>query len=485
MKKARRITAMVMALAMMTSVMMIATGCQKNDQPAAESQAAVVSNAAPASSEVSSQAELTPDTELKDDGKELTIYGWNEEFKNMLNNYYLKDHPLPAGVKLNFIINPNDKGVYQQKLDLALENKESIDMYLIEADYAKKYTNTENCVTMSSLGITADDMKDQYKYTQDVVKDETGAIKGSSWQATPGLFMYKRSLAKKYLGTDDPAKVQEMVSDWDKFIATAEKVNTASKGATKLLPGVNDIWQVVRTSRKAPWVQDDKLAIDDNVKWFMDLAKKCTDEKLTAQADQWSEVWNAGMGKNDAIMGYFFSTWGIQWSMVQNCGAWDPKANNGAGGIDKSKLANSSYGDWAAVNGPQAYYWGGTWMAVPPTCDNKSIVADIIKYFTTNKDSMKNYCEKSYDYVNNKTAIQEIIDKGYSFDFLGGQDHYSLFQAGIDKVDTSAMSGYDQTINDCLYEQTKEYANGKKDYDTALKDFKAAVADKFSELTVE
>ena len=64
MKKARRITAMVMALAMMTSVMMIATGCQKNDQPAAESQAAVVSNAAPASSEVSSQAELTPDTEL-------------------------------------------------------------------------------------------------------------------------------------------------------------------------------------------------------------------------------------------------------------------------------------------------------------------------------------------------------------------------------------------------------------------------------------
>lgn len=480
MKKARRITSLVLACAMMSSTMLIAGGCQKNQPTAPDTK-----TDSAVSSEAAKESALTPDVQLKDDGKELTIYGWNEEFKNMLNNYYFKEHPLPAGVKLNFVINPNDKGVYQQKLDLALENKEPIDIYLIEADYAKKYTNTENTVTMSSLGITADDMKDQYKYTQDVVKDETGAIKGSSWQATPGLFMYKRSLAKKYLGTDDPAKVQEMVSDWDKFIATAEKINTESKGATKLIPSMGDIWQVIRTARKSPWVTDEKLNIDSQVKWYMDLAKKCYDEKLTAQADQWSEAWNAGMGKNDSIMGYFFSTWGVQWSMVQNCGAWDPKANGGAGGIDKTKIANSSYGDWAAVNGPQAYYWGGTWMAVPPTCDNKSLVADIIKYFTCNKVSMKNYCEKSYDYVNNKPAIQEIIDKGYSFEFLGGQDHYSLFQAGIDKIDTSAMSGYDQTINDCLSEQVTAYSQGKKNYDTALKDFKAAVHDKFSELTVD
>lgn len=457
MKKAKRVIAFLMAAAMTASLGM-ATGCnggQGTGSAAAESKG----------SDASAQT-----VSLKDDGKELVIYAWNEEFKNMFEKYYLKDHPLPAGVTYKFVINPNDNGEYQQKLDLALENGEPIDLYLIEADYAKKYCDSDNTVPMSAVGITDEDMKNQYKYTQDVVKDANGQIKGTAWQATPGLFMYRRSLAKKYLGTDDPAKVQEMVKDWDSFVKTAEKVNTDSKGATKLIPSMGDIWQVVRTSRKSPWVVDDKLVIDDQVKWYFDLAKKCNDEQLTAKADQWSEAWNAGMS-NDSIMGYFFSTWGIQWSMVTNCGGTKP--------------GEGTYGDWAAVNGPQAYYWGGTWMAVPPTCDNKSIVQDIAKYFTTDTKTMENYCRKSYDYVNNKTAVQNIIDGGYSFDFLGGQDHYSLFQANMDKIDTSAMSAYDQIINIAMTEQVTAYQSGQKDYDTAIKDFKAAVADKFPEITVE
>lgn len=42
-------------------------------------------------------------------------------------------------------------------------------------------------------------------------------------QATPGLFAYRRSIAKDVLGTDDPEQVQAAVADWDKFNAVKLK----------------------------------------------------------------------------------------------------------------------------------------------------------------------------------------------------------------------------------------------------------------------
>jgi hypothetical protein len=98
---------------------------------------------------------------------------------------------------------------------------------------------------------------------------------------------------------------------------------------------------------------------------------------------------------------------------------------------------------------------------------------------------MKKYCLGSKDYVNNTEAIKQIIDSGFTFDFLGGQNHYALFQAQAGKINTKAMSGYDQNINIALDEQVQAYSTGKKDKATAVADFKKTVADKFPEIKVE
>lgn len=419
----------------------------------------------------------------------FVIYAWNEEFKNMMTNYYNKDKGITTnsdgtfttkdGVTIEFVINPNDEGVYQQKLDQALQNGEQIDMFLIEADYAKKYVNSDYTLPLSEVGIT-DDMltKNQYQYTIDVAKSEDGVVKGTSWQAAPGLFMYRRSLAEKYLGASEPDKVQPFVKDWDTFLGTARKVNQASGGATKMICSIEDLWQVIRTDRKSPWVVNDKFVVDKQVGWYMDYAKKMIDENLVLNAVPWSEGWNGGVG-NDTVFGYFFSTWGIQWTMVGNSGGTKP--------------GEGTYGDWAAIPGPQPYYWGGTWLTAATTCTNKALAKDIMEYFTINVDSMKKYCvgdgtetfPGSKDYVNNKTSIQQIIDSGYSFDFLGGQDHYSLFQQAASKIDTSAMTGYDQNINIFLNQQVQSYVRGEKDKNAAVGDLKKQVVDMFPELTAE
>ncbi len=414
-------------------------------------------------------------------GEKFVIYAWNDEFLGMLKNYYIpavggtvaEDGTVtfPNGDQLEFVINPNDDGNYQAKLDAALANGEHIDMFLMEADYALKYVDSDYTRPMESVGITAEDMKGQYEYTVQVATDANGVIKGSSWQAAPGLFLYRASLAEKYLGVKTPEEMQEKVKDWDTFLATARELNEKSQGATKIVPSNGDIWQVVRTVRQSPWVDDElNLVIDDQVKWYFEFAKTLREENLTANANPWSEAWNASMG-NDSVMGLFMSTWGIQWTMVGNSGGTAP--------------GEGTYGDWRACAGPQSYYWGGTWLAVANTCTNDALAADIIRFFTINPDSMKYYCLGSKDYVNNDEAIKSIIDDGFAFDFLGGQDHYSLFREVLPSIDVSTMSAYDQNINTAMDTQVNAYATGEKDLDKAIADFKAAVVDLYPEITAK
>lgn len=420
--------------------------------------------------------------DIKPTGKTFVIYGWNDEFQTMLSEYYIKaiggfDNKdgtfiLPNGDLIQYIKTPNENGEYQMNLDRSLMNGVHIDMFLLEADYALKYVDSEYTKPLSEIGISDEALtENQYEYTIDVARDGNGVIKASSWQATPGLFLYRRSLAEKYLGVTTPEEMQEKVKDWEAFLQTAREVNQNSASQTKLIPSVGDVWQVIRDSRTSPWVDEELcLNIDDQVTWYFELAKTLRAENLTAEAVPWSNAWNAGIG-NDSVMGYFFSTWGIQFTMLDNCNGAQP--------------GEGTYGDWAAVDGPQHYYWGGTWLAVADTCENDALARDIIEYFTINTDSMQDYCRRSYDYVNNVTAVQNIIDAGFSFDFLGGQDHYSLFQAVTPLIDTSAMSPYDQNINIELDAAVNAYANGDIDYETAIQQFKDNVADLYPEIMVD
>lgn len=172
-----------------------------------------------------------------DAGKTLNIWCWNDEFQSRFNDYYpevkkvSKDKStttLKDGTVVKWTINPNENNNYQNKLDEALLNQEKasaddkIDIFLIEADYALKYVDSDYTMDIKDLGLTDDDLSEQYQYTKDIVTVD-GTQKGTTWQATPGLFAYRRSIAKDVLGTDLTGTVQAAVADWDKFNAVAER----------------------------------------------------------------------------------------------------------------------------------------------------------------------------------------------------------------------------------------------------------------------
>lgn len=469
----KRILAAVLASA---SILGAVAGCSSNATSSAGS-----STTDSSKTEDSSNAGTSDKFTLKEgEGKTLNIAVWNEEFENYFNKY-LKDK-MPEGVTVNFKKTENANNAYQNKLDEDLPKNEAasaddkIDMFLFEADYALKYVNSEYTLDVKSLGLTDEDLSGMYQYTKDVCTTQDGSkvLKGVSWQATPGLYAYRRSIAKDVLGTDDPEKVQEALADWTKFDEVAAKA--ADKGY-KMLSGYDDAYRTFSNNVAAPWVNENKeIIVDANIMKWVDQTKTYTDKGYNNKTSLWTDAWAADQGPEGKVFGFFYSTWGINFTLAGNSLAVKEKEGG------KLEVGNGGYGDWAVCYGPQAYFWGGTWLAAAKGTDNAALVGDVMKAFCCNKDFGVQFTKDTQDYYNNEAAMKELAASDFKSAFLGGQNHIALFVETAPKIDMSKISIYDQGLNETFQAKFKEYFDGTVDKDTALKNFYEAAIVKYPEL---
>lgn len=414
-------------------------------------------------------------------GKVLNIYCWNEEFKSRYTDYFEKAGKLPEGISVNFIITPSDNNAYQNALDQALLNQKSaatddkVDMFLIEADYALKYVDSEYALDVKGdVGLTDGDLADQYQYTRDIVTDSNGIQKGTTWQATPGLFVYRRSIAKDVLGTDDPDKVQEALNDWSKFDQVAAEA--AAKGY-KMLSGYDDAYRTFSNNMSAPWVDGNKIVIDDNIMKWVDQTKLYTDKGYNNKTSLWAPEWAADQGPEGKVFGFFYSTWGINFTLLGN--SLETPVSEGG----KEEVGNGIYGDYAVCRGPESYYWGGTWICAAAGTDNLPLVKDIMLTLTCDPVTMKQITEDTQDYTNNMTAMNELANSDFQSAFLGGQNHIKLFAEAAPKIDMSNISSYDQGLNESFQRAFKDYFDGIVTKEEALENFYKSAIEKYPELT--
>lgn len=461
---------MLLSMALATAMVVPMVGCGQKDTSSSNSGS---------SKKAATSAE---------EGKVLNIWCWNDEFQSRFNDYYpevkevAKDKStttLNNGITVKWTINENQDNNYQNKLDKALQEQanksadEKIDIFLIEADYALKYVDSDFSMSTDDIGLTADDLADQYQYTKDIVSVD-GKQKAVSWQATPGLFAYRRSIAKKVLGTDDPDKVQEQLADWDKFNAVAK---TASTKGYKMLSGYDDAYRTFSNNVSAPWVTDTTVTVDPNLMKWVDQTKTFTDSGYNNKTSLWDENWAADQGPKSKVFGFFYSTWGINFTLLGNALA-DPEG--------KKEKGNGAYGDWAVCYGPQPYYWGGTWIVGATGSDNVGTIKDVMLKLTCDKEIMKSMTlnQDIQDYTNTVSGMQEIAkDDSYGSDFLGGQNHVALFSETAQKIDMSNVGAYDQGCNESIQKAFKDYFDGNVTMDEAKENFEKTITEKYPEIT--
>lgn len=413
-------------------------------------------------------------------GKVLNIYCWNTEFQERFE-YFKQSGKLPSDVKVNFVITPNENNAYQNALDAALLKQkdaaadDKIDMFLIEADYALKYVNSDYTLDVKSVGLTDNDLSDMYQYTKDIATASDGSLKAVSWQATPGLFAYRRSIAKDVLGTDDPDKVQEALSSWDKFDSVAAKA--AAKGY-KMLSGYDDSYRVFSNNVSKPWVDSkNKIQIDDNLMKWVDQTKTYTEKGYNNKSSLWDLTWAADQGPKGKVFGFFYSTWGINFTLLGNS-LEKPVAEGG-----KEEVGNGIFGDYAVCEGPQSYYWGGTWICAAAETDNANLIKDIMQTLCCDKDTMVKITNDTQDYTNTISGMESLASSDFKSAFLGGQNHIKLFSKSAPKISMKNISSYDQGLNEEFQKAMKDYFDGNVDKDKALENFYKAAIEKYPNLS--
>lgn len=409
-------------------------------------------------------------------GKVVNIYTWNEEFIDRYNAY-AADLAEKHGVTVNFVTVANENNAYQNNLDASLMAQadaaadDKVDIFLVEADYASKYTKTDFTLdVVADIGLTEEDLSQQYQYTKDIVSFN-GIQKGTTWQATPGLFAYRRSIAKEVLGTDDPVEVQAMLSDWTKFDEVAEKMAAAGY---YMLSGYDDSFRTFSNNMSGPWVQDGKIVIDPAIENWIEQTKEYTDKGYNNKTTLWASEWSADQGPAGKVFGFFYSTWGINFTLLGNSLA----DANGA-----HEVGNGIFGDYAVCEGPQAYYWGGTWICAAAGTDNIPFIKDLMLRLTCDAETMKRITVDTEDYTNNMAAMGEIAASDYASAFLGGQNHIALFAEAAKKIDMSNICDYDQGLNESIQQCMHEYFEGVVDLEKAYENFYSAAEIKYPELT--
>ncbi|MCL1812767.1 MAG: ABC transporter substrate-binding protein [Treponema sp.] len=383
----------------------------------------------------------------------LTVWSFTNELRDMINNHYKQGH---SKVKVTFAMTPNDNQAYQKKLDpLLASGKKVPDVFALEAAFVRKYVESGQLLELTDIYMA--NRSKLMQYTVDV-GTYNGRVYALSWQAAPGAMFYRRSLAKKYLGTDDPKTVQTYFADINKFLDTAKLLKLKSNGACVAIASSGDLYPPYLSGRSSPWIVNGKLVIDPMMERYLDMAKTFAEGNYHAHVGQWSNEWYAGMrgelkdggGKDVEVFAYFLPTWGLDFVL---------KAN-----------APATAGDWAMIPGPIPYSWGGTWLAAWKNTPNPAAAKEMIRYFTTDDDFMELHARATGDLVSNQTVVDRI--KGsYAEPFLGNQNHYAEFAEMAKNVNGKLLQGTDRDIDELFNEALHDFVYEGKTMKDALAQF--------------
>ena len=165
------------------------------------------------------------------------------------------------------------------------------------------------------------------------------------------------------------------------------------------------------------------------MKTWMQQAKDFTDKGYTQTCDIWSDECTAQMFKDGKVMCYFGPAWYYNFSMG-----------------NAQDAEKGCYGDWAICEGPQAHFWGGTWLLAPTGTDNPTMVADIMNTFINNEDVCTKLVKDDMQFSNNQKVNAACAAEGGNA-FLGGQNDTAVYVELAKNIVFENHTRYDQIIH--------------------------------------
>ena len=103
---------------------------------------------------------------------------------------------------------------------------------------------------------------------------------------------------------------------------------------------------------------------------------------------------------------------------------------------------------------------------------------------TCDEEIMTNIVKDANDFVNNKPAMDAMAASNYTSAFLG-MNPLPYYCAGVETIDMSNQSAYDQGCTEEFQAAMKDYFDGNATYDEALATFYEKIKAKYPDLKTE
>ena len=454
-----------------------------------DSRSSAEGSTAGATSEIAPEEEpevLSQEEERRrSEGKVLNIYCWDESLEDLFLQYYpgYEDAGDRVGkigdVTVNWVVAENE-GKYMEMLAEKLltaeylEKDDKVDLYLAPEEDLAIYVNSDYSLDVrEKLGLTDEELEDQFPFTQQMASTDDGVLKAVTWQASPGVFVYRRSIAKKVLGSDDPGAVQKALETWKQFDATAAKMK---KKKFHMVSGYYDTYPAYRFTSDRHWEQKGKLIIPEAfIDWKEQTAlytKKGYNKKTLIGDD----AWVADQGPGSKVFGFFRAITDIDSKM----------AAYSLEDIDNApEEGNGIYGDFAVCPGPQSFCRGGVWILASPSTDNLILDREIMENLTCNSSMLYKIAQKENIFTNTVSGMKKMAKSGISDDFLGGQNPYEVYLEAASRLTVLPASNYDRWIADTFRSSMRYFFNKEKTEEEAFEYFYAEVKERYPELDVD
>jgi multiple sugar transport system substrate-binding protein len=393
---------------------------------------------------------------------EIVFWSWSESETKGLAERFNAQYP---DIRIKFV--PADSSGYLTKFQTALmAGTELPDIALQEVGFRG---------AIFALDCWENLEKAPYNFDRSVVfpqilpvmTNSRNEVIGIERELNPSGMIYKRPLAKKWLGTDDPDQVGALIGDWDKFIETGKKVLKDSNGQVKMIFGLDGIVSISQYQYVDPIFESNKASITRYFNWELDLLMKIYKENLAGKIRYNSPAWNQSF-LDDTYIFYPAAPWTAQWQLKPN----DPE----------------SQGRWGMTTAPlRGYSWGGTAYGIPSKAKGKAQAWTFIKWATTTTEGVK-ACQ---DVVGAIVSLQSVYANGYPKTpdpYFAGQDSNAyLMEKSNPTMKIRSLSQYDVLLNDVLGLMAESIANGEvASLDQGVKTAVAEIKNRLpSSMTVE
>nr|MCR5543097.1 leucine-rich repeat protein [Eubacterium sp.] len=357
------------------------------------------------------------------DGDPINIYGWegsgmHEKIEGFLDIY-------PSYIdKINYheiedidFEDAEEWQSYKNRIATAMKGSEKPD--IIFWPESKVYGNLpyESLVSLEQIGY------DKTKYNGYPYTKARGTYNGKLYAVTdtvdPGIFVYRKDIATEVFGTDSPEAVQNAISDWKKFMASAAKVKEKNYFMLSNL----EIDLPLFGGKTTPWITDGTLDVSLIARQYIKLQKDIyVNGYVQETADYWDSYKGGSIDYKTNSFGFFASADILS---------------------DPAFISKSSQYDFCA--GPQYYALSDTaYMTATNVGHNDALTKFVLEKLTCDSIIMKHNMQNDLGMMNNSAAMKSYITNN---------PNYKVPDVVASKVDSKSYGADDYDIEYLLTDE--------------------------------